>query len=165
MTNVVGIQSLQGRNSTKYTLIVITCFSVIQAVSAFYNDYSNSKDYPGVELRQQVVAARLLDFEYSSYYFTWRNGMPEELLIPGPVPIRWTTTVAPSVLMIKSLYADYRYPIVRMITFLMSYAMLAAIIISFLLVASSPEKKLLVLIVGLLFIACSPAWSFILSAA
>ena len=36
--------------------------------------------------------------------------------------------------------------------------MVAAIIISFFRVAHSPERKLLVLIVGLLFIVCSPGW-------
>ena len=89
-----------GRNSARNTLIVIACFAVIQAISAFYNDYRNSRDYPGVEQRARIVAARLLGLEHSSYFFTWTTGMPEQLLSPVGI----TTDVPPSVLAIDSLY-------------------------------------------------------------
>ncbi|MEC4881463.1 MAG: hypothetical protein SAL70_08950, partial [Scytonema sp. PMC 1070.18] len=121
----------------------------------FLVDLKNTFEYGGIDLRNRVVGARLLNRGMDPYYFKWSQGQDERLLDPLDKPYIPVSrvTVPPTVLLLHSTFANLPYFIQRVAWFLLQWgAFLTSLFILIANVKKGIEIKLL-LMLGLLFVS------------
>lgn len=133
---------------------VLILFGAIK--SAYYTVH-----YGGIDLRQRVVAARVLNSEESAYFFKWSPGQSERLIdenVRKNLDINGVT-VAPGGLYVQKLFSSFNYPLLRMVWSVFQYLLLIAIFIFFLGNKKvTANNKFLIFSVGGIFFLCSPIW-------
>lgn len=156
------IQSFKTYLKTKKhpEIFLLTIITVILSGIGFCIDYRNIQEYGCVDLRNRVVGARLLNTEYSPYFFKWREGISDKLLDPSDNPNEKINrvTVPPSILILQSLITGLDYRAIKKIWFLFQYLCLVYILFTFMIMSKSFLKKNWIIIVGLLFIGGTPSW-------
>ncbi len=143
-------------------LNILLFLALIVAVFGFIVDFENTLTYGGVDLRNRVVAARLLIDGIDPYYFKWHQGMSDLLLDPKTHP-SWPVsraTIPPTVLMLHATIANLPYIYQKIIWFALQWGLLLLNLAILANIANSQVKSKLVLIVGLLFFSGSYFWHF-----
>ena len=102
-------------NNRKIVLLLntILAFSVIVAFLSFVRYINNTIYYGGVDLRSNVIGARLLLEDKDPYYYVWKEGDSDLLLHPTVSPNLPVghVTVSPTVLFIYTHTAKLPYGI------------------------------------------------------
>lgn len=141
-------------------LNIFLIFAVIVGVLGFFVDIENTLNYGGVDLRNRVVAARLLLNGIDPYYFKWHYGMPDLWLDPLVDP-NWPVsrvTVPPTVLMLQATIAKLPYFTQRIIWLILQWGLFFCTSSIFARSTNSTTKSKLVWIIGLLFFSGSYFW-------
>jgi len=146
---------------------VVWCLNVLVLVSIIVGYYSYQRDffytinYGGVDLRNRVVGARVLQQGLDPYYYKWKPGDSELLLDPSDQPNSPVTrlTASPTVLMFHLPLANLHYSIQQKIWLGVQWAFLLLTIGFLSLSAASKTKSRMIWILGLLVVSASPIWS------
>lgn len=135
-------------------------FAIIIGIFAFYKDLRNTIRYGGIDFRNRVVGARLLNIGLDPYYFKWTPGADERLLDPldNPKLAFSRVTVSPSILLLHSPLANLPYFQQKIIWFTFQWSALVAS--CFLLISNFPNiiRRKITWILTLLFIFGSHFW-------
>ena len=100
---------------------------LLSSLLAFLVTVRDGFQYPGVDLRCRVVAARAIRMGLDPYQYEWREGMSEQLFDPGrrhPGPSR--ATYPPTLLMLYVPLSGLPYQTQRVIWFLLEWSALVA---------------------------------------
>ncbi|MBV8882690.1 MAG: DUF2029 domain-containing protein [Chroococcidiopsidaceae cyanobacterium CP_BM_RX_35] len=141
-------------------LNIFLIFAVIVSILGFVVDIENTLNYGGVDLRNRVVAARLLLDGIDPYYFKWHHGMSDLWLDPLVNP-NWPVsrvTVPPTVLMLHATIAKLPYFIQRIIWLILQWGLFFLTLSILARSTNSIIKSKLILIIGLLFFSGSYFW-------
>ena len=132
------------------------------AFAGLVTDFSNTRQYPGVDLRNRVVAARMVLTEHDPYHYKWRLGDPLTLYNAREVAALPVTqvTLTPAAIALHLPGAWIPYRLHRWLWFFGQWALLLFSI--FLLAGSvaSPRRRTLVWILGLGVVAGGVACRF-----
>jgi hypothetical protein len=155
-----NIDSLINNKKTVLILNIILAISVIVGFLSFVRDINNTIYYGGVDLRSNVIGARLLLEDKDPYYYIWKEGDSDLLLLPNANPNSPVghVTVSPTVLFVYTSTANLPYAIQQKIWFLMQWGFLLLSIYIFARLSKSEIKSKLMWILGLLFISGSFIW-------
>ena len=155
-----NINTLINNKKTILILNIILAISIIVAFFSFVRDINNTIYYGGVDLRSNVVGARLLLEDKDPYYYIWKEGDSDLLLHPTVNPNLPVghVAVSPTVLFIYTSTAKLPYGIQQNIWFILQWIFLIISIYVFTRVSKSEIKSKLIWILGLLFISGSFMW-------
>jgi hypothetical protein len=90
---------------------VLLIFTVVISLLGFVVDFRHTLNFGGLDLRNRVVGARLLNRGMDPYYFRWKPGFDEKLLDPFDrldLPVS-RVTVPPTVLQLQAILAELPY--------------------------------------------------------
>lgn len=155
-----NINALINNKKTVLVLNIILAISIIVAFLSFIRDINNTIYYGGVDLRSNVVGARLLLEDKDPYYYIWKEGDSDLLLQPTAnpnIPVGHVA-VSPTVLFIYTSTAKLPYGIQQNIWFILQWIFLIISIYIFARASKSEIKSKLIWILGLLFISGSFIW-------
>ena len=155
-----NINALINNKKTVLILNIILAISIIVAFLSFVRDINNTIYYGGVDLRSNVVGARLLLENKDPYYYIWKEGDSDLLLHPTAdpnIPVGHVA-VSPTVLFIYTSTARLPYGIQQNIWFILQWVFLIISIYIFARASNSEIKSKLIWILGLLFISGSFIW-------
>jgi len=155
-----NIDVLINNKKTALILNIILAISIIVAFLSFFRDINNTIYYGGVDLRSNVVGARLLLEDKDPYYYIWKEGDSDLLLQPTAnpnVPVGHVA-VSPTVLFVYASTAKLPYGIQQNIWFILQWVFLIMSIYIFARASKSEIKSKLIWILGLLFISGSFIW-------
>jgi hypothetical protein len=150
-------------NKNKKTIFIVNIILVIAIVVSFFGfvrDINNTIYYGGVDLRSNVIGARLLLEDKDPYYYVWKEGDSDLLLHPTVSPNLPVghVTVSPTVLFVYTSTAWLPYGVQQNIWFLLQWIFLLLSIYIFARASKSEIKSKLIWILGLLFISGSFMW-------
>lgn len=147
-------------NPFKYYLDIILIFSITIAILGFIADFKNTYRYGGMDLRNRVIGARLLQKGIDPYYFKWDNTMSDLYLDPHDSPQTPVSrvTVPPTVLTLHSILSSIPYQTQRVIWFFFQWFSFLLSLLFFSMCTQSKEKSKLIWIIGLLFISGAYYW-------
>lgn len=120
--------------------------------------FRDTRVYPGNDLRNRVVGARVMLAGYDPYTFFWQPGMPEEWLDPVHEPKAHRLTISPPTLLVYAIGAPLPFKVLRFASFVIEWlAMIASLV---LLARSLPTSRLRVvfLLGATLFILATDIW-------
>lgn len=143
-------------------LNLLLVLAVVVAVLGFLVDLENTLTYGAVDLRNRVVASRLLIDGIDPYYFKWHPGMSDLFLDPIVDP-SWPVsraTIPPTVLMFHAIIAKLPFFQQKVIWFLFQWGLLLSTLVIFAKITNSQIKSKLIIIIGLLFFSGSFFWRF-----
>ncbi len=155
-----NINALINDKKTVLILNIILAISIIVAFLSFFRDINNTIYYGGVDLRSNVVGARLLLEDKDPYYYVWKEGDSDLLLQPTAnpnIPVGHVA-VSPTVLFIYTSTAKLPYGIQQNIWFILQWVFLITSVYIFARASKSEIKSKLIWILGLLFISGSFMW-------
>ena len=134
--------------------IALTCISL--AI-----DIYNTLNYPGTDLRNRVVGARLALEGIDPYFFKWHNGLSEIFYDPmdNPEETLSKLSVPPTVIALHMPIAHLSYLQQKIIWLIVQWAVFAGIILIFLQSNTDRAKRYLILALGVIF-ANSLFWRF-----
>ncbi len=135
--------------------------AIVLAIPRLYGDFKNTVTYGGVDLRNRIVGARLLDDKAGSpYFYKWREGDSERYLDPCDPPqlLVNRVTTPPSMLLLHAPLGRLHYSTIRLVWLAVQYFCLLYIIVAIALMSSDSNRRMLVFIVGLVFFIHAPAW-------
>ena len=155
-----NIDTLINNKKTVLILNIILAISIIVAFLSFVRDINNTIYYGGVDLRSNVIGARLLLEDKDPYYYVWKEGDSDLLLHPTVNPNLSVghVTVSPTVLFVYTSTAKLPYGIQQNIWFLLLWVFLLLSIYIFARASKSEIKSKIIWIIGLLFISGSFIW-------
>jgi hypothetical protein len=155
-----NIDSLINSKKVMLSLNIILAISVIVSFLSFVRDINNTVYYGGVDLRSNVVGARLLLEDKDPYYYIWKDGDSDLLLQPTANPNYPVghVAVSPTVLFVYTSTARLPYGIQQNMWFLLQWVFLIVSIYIFARASKSEIKSKLIWIIGLLFISGSFIW-------
>lgn len=155
-----NINTLINNKKTVLILNIVLAISIIAAFLSFVRDINNTIYYGGVDLRSNVIGARLLLENKDPYYYIWKEGDSDLFLHPTVNPNLPVghVTVSPTVLFIYTTTAKLPYGIQQNIWFILQWVFLLLSIYIFARVSKSEIKSKLMWIFGLLFISGSFIW-------
>ncbi len=139
-------------------LLLVGLFS---SLLAFLVSARDCFQYPGVDLRCRVVAARAIRMGLDPYQYEWREGMSEQLLDPTrrhPGPSR--ATYPPTLLMLYVPLSGFPYQTQRAIWFLLEWSALVASLSLLLGVVRSRAARTALLALGMFFFVSGDLWRF-----
>ncbi|MBE9043779.1 hypothetical protein IQ255_05055 [Pleurocapsales cyanobacterium LEGE 10410] len=92
-------------------LILVFLSAIAITILAFIFDLRNTLTYPGTDLRNRVVGARLMLEGIDPYFFKWHTGLPETFYDPLDIPSEALSklSVPPTVLVLHSTIAKLPY--------------------------------------------------------
>ncbi len=141
----------------KTTLIILSVLMLCGVIKAGYYTIH----YGGVDLRQRVVGARLINKDNSAYFYKWSPGGPEKFIDPN---VRKGSdingvTVAPGALYFQSLFSFLKYPVLRIVWTIVQYLLIVSIFYFFLFQKDvAAINKFAIVVIGGIFFLCSPVW-------
>ncbi|MFN8576212.1 MAG: hypothetical protein U0354_05095 [Candidatus Sericytochromatia bacterium] len=137
-----------------YTILIFSLF--ILSIGRDYYEISLSS---GVDLRNRIVGARLLNDNKDPYLYKWKKGDSEKLVDINDNNINKVNkvTIPPSLLFIIKKVSLFEYGYIRIAWFIFTYLMLLFIILSFYFISTNLQK-INILIIGVIFITTVPAW-------
>jgi len=160
MRKNTNINTLINNKKTVLILNIILAISIIIAFLSFVRDINNTIFYGGVDLRSNVVGARLLLEGRDPYYYIWKEGDSDLLLLPTAnpnIPVGHVA-VTPTVLFVYTSTAKLPYGVQQNIWFILQWIFLIISIYIFARASKSGIKSKLIWILGLLFISASFFW-------
>ena len=130
----------------KFLLITAAIISII----GFIVDFRNTLIYPGTDLRNRVVGARLMLEGIDPYFFKWQPGLSDKFYDPLSIPTELISklSVPPTVLVIHSITAGLSYVQQKVIWLLVQWAALIATVLIFVKTSNSQSKTNLILAVS-----------------
>ena len=140
---------------------ILLIAAVVITIISFLIDLKNTLTYPGTDLRNRVVGARLMLEGIDPYFFKWQPGLSERFYDPLDIPTKLLSklSVPPTVLVVHSLFAGLTYLQQKIIWLIVQWAALIGTILVFVKTSNSPAKTNLILITGFLFVN-SLFWRF-----
>ena len=133
----------------KNAKILVALMTVAGLVSAigFAVDFYNTLTYPGPDLRNRVVGARLMLEGIDPYFFKWQPGWSERFYDPmdNPTELVSKLSVPPTVLAVHAVMADLSYVQQRVIWLLAQWGAFIGTLLIFLKTSHSQAKKVLML--------------------
>ena len=116
-------------------------------------DIYNTLNYPGTDLRNRVVGARLALAGIDPYFFKWHPGLPKILYDPmdNPKEILSKLSVPPTVLALHSPIAGLTYLQQKVIWLIAQWTVFIGIISIFCKSCKNRNKQNIILILGFLF--------------
>ena len=135
--------------------------AIIITIIGLLVDLKNTITYPGTDLRNRVVGARLMLEGIDPYFFKWQPKFPETFYDPLDIPTQILSklSVPPTVLVLHSLFAKLPYLQQKIIWLFIQWAAFIGTIFVFIRTSNDKTKTNLMLIVGFLF-ANSLFWRF-----
>ncbi|MBW4670319.1 MAG: DUF2029 domain-containing protein [Cyanomargarita calcarea GSE-NOS-MK-12-04C] len=136
-------------------------FAIIITLLSATIDLKNTLKGGGVDLRNRVVGARLLNKGLDPYYFKWKPGNDERLLDPldHTSILVSRVTVNPSILLFHSLFANLHYFPQRIFWFILQwFFLISSIILLFVRKNFDNLQTKFVLGITLILIAGSSFW-------
>lgn len=102
---------------------------LVLVIVSFNRDWKMAFRSSGIDLRNRVVGARLLEAGKDPYFYRWQEGDPLEWLDPGVLPTDSVNrcTVAPTLLGLYLPAANLPFPVQRKIWTLIQWALLALV--------------------------------------
>ena len=154
------IKNVKLNESSKIVNLLFIAALVITIIS-FLIDLKNTLTYPGTDLRNRVVGARLMLEGIDPYFFKWQPGLSERFYDPLDVPTALLSklSVPPTVLVIHSLFAGLPYLYQKIIWLLIQWGALIGITFIFIKTSNSRAETNLILITSFLFVN-SLFWRF-----
>lgn len=148
-------------NKKTIILKLLLILAIAITVIGFIFDLHNTLSYPGTDLRNRVVGARLALEGIDPYFFKWHPGMPEIFYDPmdKPEEILSKLSVPPTVLALHAPLAIFSYRSQKVIWFIVQWSVFAGILVVFYNSSKSKIKRNLVLLLGFAF-ANSLFWRF-----
>ncbi|MCL4385525.1 MAG: glycosyltransferase 87 family protein [Cyanobacteria bacterium] len=155
-----SISQLINSNNKKIIVIIniILAFSILIAFLGFFRDYNNNIEYGGVDLRSNVIGARLLLRGVDPFHYVWKKGDSDLFLHPTANPNLPHVTVTPTVLVLYTPIANLPYGIQQKIWFYLQWIFLLLSIFFFTRYLNSEMKVKIIWILGLLFISGAIFW-------
>jgi len=145
------------RPEQKIITVIVSILILFGAIKSTYY----TVHYGGIDLRQRVVAARVLDSRESPYFFKWSPGQSERLIdenVRKYLDINGVT-VAPGGLYVQQLFSLLNYPLLRIAWSVFQYLLIITIFIYFLCNEKvSANNKFLIVSIGGIYFLCSPIW-------
>jgi len=136
-------------------ILVLIAFALLIAgviKSAYY-----TLNYGGVDLRQRIVGARMINQDRSPYKGEWQQGDSERLMDPnGKMQNANGVTLAPGSLYVMYAISGFDYFSIRTIWLVIQYLLVGYIFLYFFL-RTEDSRKLLVFIISSVFL-CSSIW-------
>lgn len=145
---------------TNFTLNIIIAAAVIIAFMGFVRDFNNNIEYGGIDLRSNVIGARLLVRGIDPFTYVWKPGDSELLLHPtydNSIPLSHVT-VTPTVLAVYATTANLPYAVQQKLWVFLQWIFL---ILSIYLLSKGTDsifKTKLIWVIGLIFISGSFFW-------
>jgi hypothetical protein len=160
MMNNNNINTLINNKKTVLILNIILAVSIIVSFLSFVRDINNTIYSGGVDLRSNVIGARLLLEDKDPYYYIWKEGDSDLFLHPTVSPYSPVghVTVSPTVLFVYTSTAKLPYGIQQNIWFVLQWIFLLLSIYIFARASKSEIKSKIIWILGLLFISGSFIW-------
>ena len=142
----------------KSTILLVTLMLLLLSIikSGYY-----TASYGGVDLRNMTVASRMLDSGRSVYFYRWSPGEPERYLNPNVPPHSFTNAVSetPGCLYFAALFSALPYPVLKVVWTTLQYLFILSIFCYFFFQKeNSPDRRWTIVVVGGLFILCTPIW-------
>lgn len=139
-------------NSIKKTQIfnILLIGAALITIMGFIVDLKNTITYPGTDLRNRVVGARLMLEGIDPYFFKWRPGLSERFYDPLDIPIEFLSklSVPPTVLVLHSIIAGLSYMQQKLIWLIVQWSALIGTILIFLKNSNSQLKTASILTVS-----------------
>lgn len=137
-------ESTLNRNQVANLLILV---AVVITIVGFASDFYNTISYPGSDLRNRVVGARLMLEGIDPYLFKWQVGLSERFFDPldDPTELVSKLSVPPTVLTLHAAIANLPYIQQKVIWLLCQWAALVGTIGIFLRNNQSKQKQMLML--------------------
>ena len=124
--------------------------AVVITIIGLIVDLKNTLGYPGSDLRNRVVGARLMLEGIDPYFFKWKPSLPETFYDPLAIPseILSKLSVPPTVLVIHSFIAGFSYLQQKVIWLVVQWIALLTTIFLFLKSSNNQFRANLVLAVS-----------------
>lgn len=124
--------------------------AAIVTIIGFIVDLQSTITYPGTDLRNRVVGARLMLEGIDPYFFKWQPGLSERFYDPLDIPgeLLSKLSVPPTVLVLHSVIAGFSYLQQKVIWLIVQWGALLGTVLIFLKSSTSQLKTNLILIVG-----------------
>ena len=139
-------------NSIKKSQIFYIFLTIAALISlmGFIVDLKNTITYPGTDLRNRVVGARLMLEGIDPYFFKWQPGLSEKLYDPLDIPSEFLSklSVPPTVLVLHSAIAGLSYMQQKLIWLFVQWLALIGTILIFLKNSNSQLKTASILTVS-----------------
>jgi len=149
------------RQNADYLLSIVFLVALVASARSFLVDVDNTLKYGGVDLRDRVVAARVLLEGMDPYSFKWSEEYPETLLNPienPEIPVT-RASFAPTVIMLHVPFARLPYSAQRILWLFAQWGLLLLTIHLFADTSSDGRRSKLVWITGL-FISSTSLWRY-----
>ncbi|MEM8677049.1 MAG: glycosyltransferase 87 family protein [Cyanobacteria bacterium P01_G01_bin.67] len=138
-------------------LITVTIVSIVGMIV----DLHHTLVYPGTDLRNRVVGARLMLKGIDPYFFKWHPGLSAKFYDPfdNPIELLSKLSVPPTVLVLHSIMAGLSYIQQKLIWLIVQWSAFIGTILIFIKTSNSRHETKLILIISAFF-ANSLFWRF-----
>ncbi len=153
---------IEKKSNKKSKIIKLLCIAaIVVSIIGLVVDIKNTITYPGTDLRNRVVGARLMLEGIDPYFFKWQPGLSEKFYDPLDIPTELLSklSVPPTVLALHSVIAGLSYLQQKIIWLIFQWAALIGTLLLFIKVNNSQAKTNLMIVIGSLF-ANSLFWRF-----
>ncbi len=124
--------------------------AVVITIIGFLVDLRNTLIYPGTDLRNRIVGARLMLKGIDPYFFKWQPGLSARFYDPLDIHTELLSKVSvpPTVLVLHSVIAGLSYLQQKVIWLIVQWAALLGTVLIFLKTSNSQPKNNLIFIVS-----------------
>ncbi|MDJ0569947.1 MAG: hypothetical protein QNJ53_13000 [Pleurocapsa sp. MO_192.B19] len=144
-------------NHNNKILNLLLIAAVVISIIGFLIDFKNTVSYPGTDLRNRVVGARLMLEGIDPYFFKWHQGLPDIFDDPLDIPEELLSklSVPPTVLVLHSIMAGFSYLQQKVIWLIVQWGALIGTVLLFLKKSDSQLKTYSIRVVSFFLpIAC-----------
>ena len=136
-------------NKTNIISLLVIAAVTITLVGVLF-DFKNTITYIGSDLRNRVVAARLVLEGIDPYFFKWTPDLSDRLYDPLEIPdaILSKVSVPPTVLALHSIIAKFGYSQQKIIWLIVQWVAFISTILIFLKASDSQARNNLILAIG-----------------
>ena len=147
MTNNYNFLGIKKKNDI-IKLLVIAAVTI--TLTGILFDFKNTITYIGSDLRNRVVAARLVLEGIDPYFFKWYPGLSDRFYDPLEIPeaVLSKVSVPPTVLALHSIIAKLGYLQQKIIWLIVQWVAFISTILIFLKASNSQSRNNLILAVG-----------------
>ena len=152
-----NIKLVQNKKLLKWLAILAIAITIV----GFLVDLQNTLNYPGTDLRNRVVGARLALKGIDPYFFKWQPELSARFYDPLDISTELVSklSIPPTALVLHSLFAGLPYLQQKIIWLVVQWAALIGTVSLFLKSVESPHRKNLILVIAFFF-ANSLFWKF-----
>ncbi|WP_319419442.1 hypothetical protein [Pleurocapsa sp. FMAR1] len=136
------------KNNKIINLLVIV--AIVITIIGFLVDLRNTLIYPGTDLRNRIVGARLMLEGIDPYFFKWHPGLSARFYDPLDISTELLSKVSvpPTVLALHSAIAGLSYLQQKVIWLIVQWAALLGTVLIFLKTSNSQSENNLILVVS-----------------